>query len=62
MIQRPGTHIPYIKNRSSKHFFKLCKVKPAVRSMSNSELRKFSGPDVSKEIARRNRKNEKRAS
>ena len=63
MIQIPGTHVPPIKNRSSKQYYKLTKVKPAVKSMSNAhlaELAKGGDRDAMKEQNRRNKKMMKR--
>lgn len=61
MIRTPGSHIPNIKNRSSKQNYKLTKFKPVVRSWSNEKLSKHAGDvEVQKEISRRNHKNEKK--
>ena len=59
MIQIPGTHVPPIKNRSSKHLYLLTKVKPAVKSASNAALEEFGKSNalgVHKEIKRRAKK------
>lgn len=56
MIQIPGTHVPPVKNRSSKQYYFLTKVTPAVKSASNAMLEewaKSNGPGVHKEIKRR---------
>ena len=59
MIQIPGQHVPTVKNRSSKHLYLLTKVKPAVRSASNTVLEEWgkgNGLGVHKEIKRRAKK------
>ena len=56
MIQTPGTHVPTISNRSSKHLFPLCKMKPAVKSMSNAALAEYSCAEARKELSRRQKK------
>lgn len=56
MIQTPGTHAPTISNRSSKHLFPLCKVKPSVKSMSNAALAEMTCPEARKELSRRQKK------
>ena len=61
MVRIPGSHVPNIKNRSSKQNILLTKHKPAVRSMSNEQLSKLAGKDVSDEIRRRNKKKNKKA-
>lgn len=60
MIRIPGSHVPNIKNRSSKHLLWHTGMKPAVRSMSNEALSKLSGSEVTKEIKRRRDKAAKR--
>lgn len=45
MVRIPGSHVPNIKNRSSKHLIPLTKVKPAVRSMSNAMLEEIAKGD-----------------
>lgn len=60
MIRIPGSHMPNIKNRSSKHLIPLTKCKSVFKSMSNEELKKFSAhPDGMKEINRRAKKHAK---
>lgn len=54
MIRIPGSHVPNIKNRSSKHLICLTKVKPVVRSMSNEQLKQISyDSEAQQEITRR---------
>lgn len=48
MIRVPGSHVPNIKNRSSKHLIPLTKVKPAIRSMSNAALEELAKGDGKK--------------
>jgi len=63
MIRIPGSHVPNIKNRSSKHLKPLTGVKPVFKSMSNAALEeivksdaKYSKIAAEHELARR-RKN-----
>jgi hypothetical protein len=58
MRRLPGSHIPNIKNRSSKHLSWLTKIKPIVRSASNEQLQQWNNnnPDVTREIQRRAKK------
>ena len=59
MIQIPGTHVPPVKNRSSKHLFILTKSTPAVKCVSNAVLQEWAKsniPGVHKEIKRRSEK------
>ena len=42
MRRIPGTHVPNIKNRSSKHLSWFTKIKPVERSMSNEQLKDLS--------------------
>ena len=60
MRRLPGTHVPNIKNRSSKHLSWLTGFKPAVRSMSNAMLNEMSGKDAANERRRRLKKQEKK--
>ena len=46
MIRIPGSHVPNIKNRSSKHLIPLTKVKPAIRS--NAALEELAKGDGKK--------------
>lgn len=55
----PGTHVPNIKNRSSKHLIWATKIKPAERSMSNQQLMELSMKGyklADKELTRRSNK------
>lgn len=59
MRRMPGTHVPNIKNRSSKHLIWATKIKPAERSMSNQQLRELSMKGyklADKELTRRSNK------
>lgn len=63
MVRVPGSHIPNIKNRSSKQNFKLTKIKSCVRSWSNEKLAKSAFDiEVSNEIKRRAKKRAKKES
>ena len=42
MRRIPGTHVPNIKNRSSKQLIWFTKIKPVERSMSNEQLKDLS--------------------
>jgi len=53
MTRIPGSHAPNIKNRSSKHLIILTKHKPAVKSMSNEELMKYTSKEAADERRRR---------
>lgn len=66
MRRLPGSHIPNIRNRSSKHLGWLCGVghKPAVRSAATATLQEWAAGDkngkykcfeAQKELDRRNR-------
>lgn len=58
MVRIPGSHAPNIKNRSSKQYIPLTKIKPLVRCLSNEALRELSTEDANKELKRRaNKKN-----
>lgn len=59
MRRMPGTHVPNIKNRSSKHLIWATKIKPAERSMSNQQLMELSKKGyklADKELTRRSNK------
>lgn len=59
MIQIPGTHVPPVKNRSSKQYYFLTKIKPVVKCVSNAVLEEWAkgtAPGVHKEIKRRKEK------
>ena len=60
MIRVPGSHVPNIKNRSSKHLICMTKIRPAVRSMSNAALNALGSSEARAEIQRRQKKREKR--
>ena len=60
MVRVPGSHTPNIKNRSSKQYICLTKVRPLVRSMSNEALNAWSSPEARAELHRREKKREKR--
>lgn len=60
MIRLPGSHMPNIKNRSSKHLGWLTKMKPAVRSLSNAALNELTTAAANKEKARRQKKRAKK--
>jgi hypothetical protein len=55
MVRTPGSHIPNIKNRSSKHLIPFTKIRPIVRCVSNEQLQKWNNGsyEVTKEIQRR---------
>ena len=62
MRRIPGTHVPNIKNRSSKHLIWATKIKPAERSMSNQQLMELSKKGyklADKELTRRSNKMKK---
>lgn len=62
MRRIPGTHVPNIKNRSSKQLIWFTKIKPAERSMSNEQLKDLSKKGyklADKELTRRSNKMEK---
>ena len=42
MRRMPGTHVPNIKNRSSKQLIWFTKIRPVERSMSNEQLKDLS--------------------
>lgn len=59
----PGTHVPNIKNRSSKHLSWFTKIKPVERSMSNEQLKDLSKSGyklADKELTRRSNKMQKK--
>lgn len=62
MRRIPGTHVPNIKNRSSKQLIWFTKIKPVERSMSNEQLKDLSKKGyklADKELTRRSNKMEK---
>ena len=62
MRRIPGTHIPNIKNRSSKQLSWFTKMKPIERSMSNDclkDLSKKGYKPADKELTRRSNKMKK---
>ena len=62
MRRMPGTHVPNIKNRSSKHLSLFTKIKPVERSMSNEQLKDLSKKGykpADKELTRRSNKMKK---
>ena len=62
MRRIPGTHVPNIKNRSSKQLIWFTKIKPAERSMSNEQLKDLSKKGyklADKELTRRSNKMKK---
>ena len=60
MVRTSGSHMPNIKNRSSKHLIPLTKQKSAYRSMSNAALAECKDSAARKEEARRVKKHEKK--
>ena len=60
MVRTSGSHMPNIKNRSSKHLIPLTKQKSAYRSMSNAALAECKDSAARKEEARRAKKREKK--
>ena len=60
MVRTPGSHMPNIKNRSSKHFIPLTKQKSVYRSMSNAALAECKDSAARKEENRRAKKNSKK--
>lgn len=62
MIQTPGKHVPPIKNRSSKHLYKLLKKRIPINLMSDSELRMHTAPEYVAELEKRRqlKKNKKK--
>ena len=63
MRRIPGTHVPNIKNRSSKQLIWFTKIKPAERSMSNEQLKDLSKKGyklADKELTRRSNKKTKK--
>ena len=60
MIRVPGSHVPNIKNRSSKHLGWLTKMKPAVRSLSNAALNELNTNAANQEKKRRQAKRAKK--
>ena len=62
MRRTPGTHVPNIKNRSSKQLIWFTKIKPVERSMSNEQLKDLSKKGyklADKELTRRSNKMKK---
>ena len=62
MRRIPGTHVPNIKNRSSKQLIWFTKIKPVERSMSNEQLKDLSKKGyklADKELTRRSNKMKK---
>lgn len=62
MRRIPGTHVPNIKNRSSKQLIWFTKIKPVERSMSNEQLKDLSKKGykpADKELNRRSNKMKK---
>ena len=63
MRRIPGSHVPNIKNRSSKQLAWFTKMKPIERSMSNDCLKDLSKKGyklADKELARRSNKKTKK--
>ena len=60
MIRVPGSHVPNIKNRSSKHLGWLTKMKPVVRSLSNVALDELNTYAANQEKKRRQTKRAKK--
>ena len=60
MVRTSGSHMPNIKNRSSKHLIPLTKQKSAYRSMSNAALAECKDSAARKEENRRAKKNSKK--
>ena len=60
MVRTPGSHMPNIKNRSSKHLIPLTKQKSVYRSMSNAALAECKDSAARKEENRRAKKNSKK--
>ena len=62
MRRIPGSHVPNIKNRSSKQLIWFTKMRPIERSMSNDclkDLSKKGYKPADKELARRSNKMKK---
>ena len=62
MRRIPGTHVPNIKNRSSKQLIWFTKIKPVERSMNNEQLKDLSKKGyklADKELTRRSNKMKK---
>ena len=62
MRRTPGTHVPNIKNRSSKQLIWFTKIKPVERSMNNEQLKDLSKKGyklADKELTRRSNKMKK---
>ena len=62
MRRIPGTHVPNIKNRSSKQLIWFTKIKPVECSMSNEQLKDLSKKGyklADKELTRRSNKMKK---
>ena len=67
MRRIPGSHVPNIKNRSSKHLAAFTKLRPIYRSLSNAALEemakgdgKHKNYDAEKELNRRRKKRDKK--
>lgn len=64
MVRLPGSHSPNIKNRSSKQYCWLTKMKPIVRCVSNEQLQQWANnnvPGANKELKRRQNRSTKRS-
>lgn len=67
MVRIPGSHVPNIKNRSSKHLIPLTKLHSIYRCLSNSALEAATKGDgkidynAQKELTRRQKKQDKKA-
>jgi hypothetical protein len=65
MRRLPGSHEPNNKNRSSKQYGWLTKLRPIVRCVNNEQLNKWLGKastNVNAEIERRKKRQLKKAS
>ena len=67
MVRIPGSHVPNIKNRSSKHLIPFTKIRSIYRCLSNVVLEKMAkgdgknkNYDAEKELNRRRRKRDKK--
>ena len=63
MIRVPGEHAPNVKNRSSKQYICMTKIKPIVRCVNNETLTKWANGGLAEaraELARRKAKREKK--
>lgn len=64
MIRVPGEHAPNVKNRSSKQYICMTKIRPIVRCVNNDTLTKWSNSgcrEAYAELQRRKTKKEKKA-